>query len=114
MASLDVNTTGSTVGDNYRVVWTVTSATDMPEEVFLHKFSSRALERVIQIGDLNWPTTPTQGQAYYRASSADETYSTLDDAEDAKTEVDAALTTLVAAYNDGLATFISSTTTTYS
>lgn len=114
MASIDIEIVGSAVGEKYRVTWRVTSATGMPEEVFLHAFATMGFSGVITASELTYPTTRTNGQAYYRQSEASADYDTLTDAEDAKTNVAATLQDLVDAYNAGLASFLGTTTDSFS
>lgn len=119
MASIQVTDDGDTETDGdgntvYTVTWTVDSATDMPEEVFLLRYSDNTFIRTITPGDLIYPTTRTDGIAFYRQSSVTGRYATITDGDNARTNVDAALTSLVAAYNAGLTTFLASNTNTYS
>jgi|AntRauTorcE11897_2_1112592.scaffolds.fasta_scaffold00209_2 hypothetical protein len=119
MASIEVTDEGGTETDGdgntvYTVTWTVDTATDMPEEVFLLRFSDNTFIRTITPGDLIYPTTRTDGTAFYRQSEVTGRYDSITDGDTARTNVDAALTTLVTEYNAGLTTFLGSNTNTYS
>lgn len=113
MADITVQVEGSGVPGGYQVVWTATSSTDMPTEVFLHKWSSMEFEHVIRVSDLTYPTTRTKGQGYYRQDSATVVFDTIEEAEKAKVVVDERLQLLVTEYNNGLTDFLGTTTSTY-
>ncbi len=85
----------------------------MPLEVFRLRYSTGVFEVVITAEDLEYPTTETVGQPYYRSSTATHRYPTIAAAVRAKTNVAAALTALVEAYTAGVANFIGTETTTY-
>lgn len=113
-ATIDVEVTGSAVGERYRVTWTVTSAVDMPAEVLLLKYADMTFQGVVRADELGWPTTRTNGQGFYRQSTAYADYGTIAEANTAKATVAADLQGLVDDYNSGLAAFLTTTSTTYS
>lgn len=96
----------------FTVLWTATSATDMPTEVFVHKFSTEKFDHVAVPGDLQFPTAKTPSSAWYRQASGSCNYPTQADADAAKAVVATALQDLVDAYNAGLATFLTNVTLT--
>lgn len=112
--SIDVEVEGQPVNGGYKVTWTVKSSTDMPQEVFLLNAPKNSFERVIDPSDLQWPTSRDVKQAFYRKSQVSETYDTITDAENAKTNVDSALQDIVDKYKNGLSSFTGTSTNSYS
>lgn len=91
----------------YRVTWTVTSATDVSDSIFLHDTLSRTFIRVCRPDDLSFPTTPTPSSAaFYRSASAVGNYSSIAQANQQKTAVRTAVEALVDAQQVLLASFI--------
>lgn len=112
--SLEVETTGSATTDGkYRVTWTVSTAAEMPAEIFLHTRSTDRFDGVIAASDLVYPTTPEPGSGYYRKSTAQGIYPDIETAERAKINIDTALADLVEAYKSGLVDFLGADTKTY-
>jgi hypothetical protein len=112
--TLTLDTTGTAELDGtYTVTWTVTAATDMPEEIFVHIYSSRKYDHVAVAGDLIYPTAPDSTIAFYRASVAVGNYPDITTADLAKTNVETAVAALVAEYVNGLAGFLGTVVTNY-
>jgi len=97
---------------SYTVTWTATGSTDMPTEVFVHKFSTEEFDHVANPGDLIWPTSKDPTKAWYRLTTASANYPDIDTADAAKAEVQADLGSLVDAYEAGLSTFLTPDTLT--
>lgn len=114
MADITFDATGSGTVAAYTVTWTVTAATDMPEEVFKVQASDNVFQGVILAADLVYPTVRTAGQPFYRLSTVQRTYDTLAEAQTAITNVAADMQVLVDSYNAGLVAFLTTVTTTVS
>lgn len=109
--TLDLEIVGSAELDGtYTVTWTVTAATEMPTEIFVHKYANRKYDHVAVAGDLVYPTTADPTIAFYRADEAVGNYPDITTAELAKTNVQAAITALVSAYITGLGNFLGTDT----
>ncbi len=91
----------------YVVTWTVTAVTDMPAEIFVHKFSTEVFDHVANAGDLVWPTSKDPQKAWYRLDTAVARYEDLDSAEAGKTQVATDIQALVDLFNAGLTAFLS-------
>ena len=113
MASVDVDTTGGASGASYTVRWRVTSATGMPSEIFVLDYTTNTLQRVATPADMQYPTTRDAAAGFYRVADVTATYASLATANSAKATVSSALQSLVTAYNAGLATFLTTTSTSY-
>lgn len=112
---LDVEVEGSATSDGeYKVTWTVTANTDMPAEVFLHTYSTKRFDGVINASHLVYPSSRDPEFGFYRQSTAEKIYPDIETAENAQANIDTALTDLVTQYKNGLATFLSTTTNAYS
>ena len=96
----------------YTVTWTVTGSTDMPEEVFVHKYATEELDHVANGGDLIYPTVKTQGQAWYRLGTASANYPDIATADAAKAVIDADMLSLTIEYDAGLIVFLTPDTVT--
>jgi hypothetical protein len=101
----DVASVGELDG-TYTVTWTVTGSTDVPMEIFVHKFATEEFTHVANAGDLQWPTAKDPLKAWYRLATASKNYPDLDTANAARTEVETDIQTLVDLYEAGLATFL--------
>lgn len=112
---LDVDVTGAaTVDGEYKVTWEAVSSTDMPTEIFLYEQGTDRFDGVITESDLQYPTSPDPSTGYYRSSIGEDVYPDIETANDAKDNVDTAITDLVTAYKDGLNAFLGTTTNNYS
>jgi len=111
---IEVDVEGAaTMDGKYRVTWTANTSTDMPLEVFKHTAVTERFDGVISVADLNYPTSKSPTDAYYRKDTASQVYATISVAEAAQVNVANALQDLVDAYKNGLADFLVTTTDTY-
>jgi hypothetical protein len=101
----DVDSVGELDG-TYTVTWTVTGSTDVPMEIFVHKFSTEVFDHVANAGDLIWPTAKDPLQGWYRLAVASSNYPDLDTANAARAVVGTNIQTLVDLYDAGLTTFL--------
>lgn len=113
MADIEVTDVGTAIAEGYQVTWTVVTATGMPIEVFKVRFADNVYVGVIAASDLLFPSVRTAGQAFYRQSTVTATFDTLPEAQAARVTAREHLQLLVDAYNAGLATFLTTATTSY-
>lgn len=105
---LEVQVTGSTADTGeYQLDWEVVNNMDMPSEVFLYTTSTDTYHGVVAPAQLSYPTDPNEGNsAYYRRSTATQTFAALTAANSAKTNILSALADLVTAYKKGVVDFL--------
>lgn len=114
-SSITVTHTGSILSPvQYQYTWTVTAATDMPQEVFLLSYKTGVFERVCLASDMSYPTTKTPGVAFYRVSVASGIYGSVAVADARAAVISSDLQALVDAYNSGAASFITTKTEVFS
>lgn len=114
MAQVTIDTEGIPEDDGtFTVSWTATSSIGMPTEIFVFKFTTQTFSHVANAADLQYPTDPDETKGFYRQSAATDNFASIPSAENAKTNIANAIQTLVDTFNDDLAGFDITTTTTY-
>lgn len=114
MADITVRSVGAQIdADTYQVTWTTQAADDMPEEIFVFKYATRRFDHVANGSDLQFPTSPTAGQAWYRQSSGVATYGSVGEANAAIANVASDIQALVDDFNADLTTFTTPVVTNY-
>lgn len=86
----------------------------MPLEAFVYAYGTNDYSRVASAFDVvAFPNTPDPTKGYYRTVTATLTYSTVEDAQAASTNVKTAIQDLVITYATAVSSFRGSDTTTY-
>lgn len=114
MADITVQSVGTQVdADTYQVDWTTTAAVDMPEEIFVFKKATLEFDHVANGSDLQFPTTPTVGQAWYRQDAGSAQYGSIEEANVAMANAAADIQALVDDFNSDLTAFTTPVVTNY-
>lgn len=86
----------------------------MTAEIFLYEYAGARMQRVCTPADLAYPDVRTAGQPFYRQDNGYLDYSSIADAEAAKTAMRAAIQSLVTEQNAGLTAFTTTVTEVFS
>ncbi len=98
----------------YQVTWTVTSSTEIDLEVFLKSAAKELFVRVVNTSDFTFPTVRSLATAtHYRVSTIAAQYISIDAANQAIVNVEAAVAKLVVDYQAVLDNFNGTRTYTY-
>ena len=97
----------------YQIESLVTVATEMEEEVFVYKQTDSTYSHVATIDDMEkWPTASDVSYAYYRQSSATQTFATPEQADTAMSVHASRVNELVYQYVSGANPYVTTTVTT--
>ncbi len=102
-------------GNKYEITWEVTSATDIPPEIFVLKAQntdvndSDEFSRVAQVGDFVYPTSPDPLSAvFYRQDTVTVVYDDIDTAQKQQTAIRANIAALADAYEAEVTAWVGS------
>ena len=111
-ATLD-QTKDINVDEQYTITSTISAAVEMETELFVYNYASSAYSHVANINDMeNYPTTPTEGTAYYRQDTVTQAFDTPAEADAAAVVHSTRVNELVYQYNTEGAGYDGSTTQT--
>ncbi len=112
MASIVLTVDGAlVVGPLFQLTLTTSAPVDIPAEILLIDSRKLTFVRVCTLADMIYPTAPDLARAiYHRVSTVTKQFSTLSDAEAAKTAYAAAVQNLLDTYQVGTDTFNNSST----
>ena len=113
MATVDLYQERENVNNGYRVFNDIVSATDIPEELFLYRFSDNEFMNVVALNDFNYPDTPTSGFDFYRQKTAERVFDNVRQALDFACHVKYRIENLVENFDSETDTFEGSETETY-
>lgn len=114
--SITVHQKREAVTDGYHLLTTITSATNIPKELFLFKESDDSYQHVCTVNDiLTYPTTSTPGIEFYREDTTSLTYTVdqLDTAIEEAALQKTRLEALVTQYRDAVGEYVGEEDTTY-
>lgn len=114
MVSITLTQVNTVVPSGFQTVSTASDPSIIPVQIFTFDYQTNTFSHTATLFDLlNFPTSPTPGQAYYRLASVTQVFSNIQDAENNITAMQQRVASLVTLYSSYESSFPSTAVNTY-
>jgi hypothetical protein len=114
MVSVTLTQVNSVVSNGFQTVSTASAASIIPVQIFTFDYQTNKFSHTATLFDiLNYPTSPTPGQAYYRLAAVTQIFANIQDAENNITAMQQRVASLVTLYSSYESSFPGTEINTY-